>query len=268
MTSKTMRHPSSTPVLHREFLERAIPLLAADPRIVGVAATGSYAEDAMDAFSDIDLVVACEPADHAGLMRDRVALAEKLGRLVAAFTGEHVGEPRLLICLYGPPALHVDIKVVSLDDLASRVDEPVVLWERDGRMSAAYAAGVGAYPQPDPQWIEDRFWVWVHYGASKIARGELQEAFDFLSYLRVTVLGPLGSMRRGWKPTGVRRVETDPAFAAQLAGTVGELTPHALIDALNNAVSAYREVRPASIRFKSEAERVATGYLDELRRGR
>jgi hypothetical protein len=30
--------------------------------------------------------------------------------LLVGFTGEHVGEPRVLICLYGPPVLHVDLK--------------------------------------------------------------------------------------------------------------------------------------------------------------
>ena len=263
-----MRHPSTTPSLHGDFLDRAVPLLAGDRRIVGIAATGSYAENAMDAFSDVDLVLACEPGDHAGLMQDRRALAGKLGPLVAAFTGEHVGEPRLMICLYGPPALHVDIKVVALGDLARRVDEPVVLWERDGRMTAAYAAGAGAYPQPDPQWIEDRFWVWVHYAALKIARGELQEAFDFLSYLRVTVLGPLGLVRGGRKPTGVRRVEADPPLARQLAGTLGALDRRALADALRNAVAGYREFRPASIASNLDAERVAMDFLAEVARAR
>lgn len=220
----------------------------------------------MDAFSDVDLVLACQPEDHASLMQDRAAVAGTLGPLVAAFTGEHVGEPRLLICLYGPPALHVDIKVVVLGDLARRVDEPVVLWERGGRMTAAYAAGAGAYPQPDPQWIEDRFWVWVHYAALKIARGELQEAFDFLSYLRVTVLGPLGLARSGRTPAGVRRVEADPALARQLAGTVGALSRRPLADALSSAVTAYRELRPSSIGFNLDAERVATGFLGEVAR--
>jgi hypothetical protein len=262
-----MRHPSSTPSLHGTFLDRAVPLLASDPRILGVAAAGSYAENAMDLFSDLDLVVACEPADHPGLMQDRAVLAATLGPLVAAFTGEHVGEPRLLICLYGPPPLHVDIKVVRLGDLACRVDEPLVLWERDGRMTAACAAAAGAYPQPDPQWIEDRFWVWVHYAALKIARGEWQEAFDFLSYLRVTVLGPLGLMRGGRKPTGVRRVESDPDLAAKLAGTLGALNRPALAVALNNAVAIYRELRPSSIEFKRDAERVAAGFLEEVLRG-
>jgi len=260
-----MRHPSSTPPLHREFLDRAVPLLAADRKVAGVAASGSYAQNAMDEFSDVDLVLACEAADFPALMQERTALARQLGPLVAAFTGEHVGEPRLLICLYGPPALHVDIKVVALDDLASRVDEPVVLWERDGRMTAAYASGAGAYPAPDPQWIEDRFWVWVHYGALKIARGELQEALDFLSYLRVTVLGPLGLQRAGLPPNGVRRVESDPSLALALASTVGPLERHALIECLENAIRAYRALRPAGVEAGREAERVALDFLGALR---
>ena len=220
----------------------------------------------MDAFSDVDLVLACEPGDHQSLMQDRRSLAERLGVLVAAFTGEHVGEPRVLICLYGPPALHVDIKVVVLSELAFRVDEPVVLWERDGRMTSAYATGAGAYPEPDAQWIEDRFWVWVHYAALKIARGELQEAFDFLSYLRVTVLGPLGLMRSGRKPTGVRRVEADPALARQLASTLGALNRDTLADALNNAVTVYQELRPSSVNLNLDAERVAMGFLHDVAR--
>ena len=47
-------------------------------------------------------------------MQARVQLAESLHLLLAAFTGEHVGEPRLLICLYRSPLLHVDLKYVSL----------------------------------------------------------------------------------------------------------------------------------------------------------
>jgi len=263
-----IQHPASAPSVHREFLDRAVPRLAADRRVVGVAAAGSYARDAMDAFSDIDLILACEPADFNALLQDRAALAAQLGRLVAAFTGEHVGEPRLMICLYGSPALHVDIKVVALPDLAVRVEEPVVLWERDERMRAALAMGEAAWPRPDAQWIEDRFWVWVHYGALKIARGELQEAFDFLSYLRVSVLGPLGLSALGADPAGVRRVEAYPELACQLADTVGTLDQRSLAQSLAKAVAAYRRLRPASVDMRQEAETVAMDFLEDISRGR
>ena len=45
-------------------------------------------------------------------MGERRTIAESCGGLLAAFTGEHVGEPRLLICLYGPPLAHVNLKFV------------------------------------------------------------------------------------------------------------------------------------------------------------
>ena len=56
--------------------------------------------------------------------------AQRLGPLLASFTGEHVGEPLLLICLYGPPLIHVDLKFVALHDLEHRVEDGIVVWER------------------------------------------------------------------------------------------------------------------------------------------
>src|SRR5438445_5441981 len=123
----------------------------------------------MDEFSDLDLLVATEPSDHGSVMTDRRRIADSLGPLLAAFTGEHVGESRLLICLYdAKQPLHVDLKFVALPDVAIRVEDPSVLWEREGRLTRALEDGAAEYPMPILQWIEDRFWVWVHYAAAKI----------------------------------------------------------------------------------------------------
>lgn len=89
------------PEPHAAFLRSALPRLAADPRLVGVAAGGSYVTGTIDVHSDLDLVVVVEPSAQAEVMVSRAVLASGLGRLLVAFTGEHVGEPRLLICLYG-----------------------------------------------------------------------------------------------------------------------------------------------------------------------
>ncbi len=145
-------------------------------------------------------------------------------RVSSVFIRDRIGvnEPRLLICLFGPPLLHVDLKFVSLPDLAERVEDPLVLWERDGRVSAALSLGTAAYPQPDLQWIEDRFWTWVHYTTVKIGRGELFEALDALAFLRSRVLGPLVLLDRGVQPQGLRRIEVPaPDCVAAMRGTVG-----------------------------------------------
>lgn len=260
-------HPASLPDSHRRFLDDAVVRLAHDPRIVAVAAGGSYVSDTMDAYSDLDLVLASEPSQHEAVMADRHGIAAGLGVLLAAFTGEHVGEPRLLICLYDAPLLHVDLKFVALPDIAIRVEDPVLLFDRDGRAAAALATRHAVYPAPDPQWIEDRFWIWVHYGTTKIARGELFDAIAMINVLRWSVLGPLALQQAGARPSGVRRIEHhDAAFARRLQTTVPMYSRTDVCRALHACIALYRELRArtAVAAPRSAAEAAALRYLDAL----
>ncbi len=252
-------------VAHATLLDAVVGRAQADPRVAGVLAAGSLASGAVDGFSDLDLVIVCEPEAWPAVLETRSAFAAASGPLLAAFTGEHVGEPRLLICLYGPPLVHVDLKFVLADDLAHRVDEPVVVWARDARVADALADGVTAYPRPTGQWLEDRFWVWVHYAATKLGRGELFEALDFLAFLRGRVFGPLILDAAGAQPNGVRRLEqVAPDWVAPLAGTVASYDAASIGRALHAAVELYlalRAPRTASVVVRPEAEHAARAYL-------
>ena len=257
------------PAPHAAFLRAALAKLRDDGRLVGVAAAGSFARAAVDAHSDLDLVIAVEPAHFEAVLRDRPAIADSLGPLLTAFVGDHVGEPRLLICLYGPPLLHVDLKFVSLPDAAHRVDECVVLWERDGRLRAALATEAAAYPAPDRQWIEDRIWVWVHYMAGKIARGELFETLDGLGFVRARVLGPLLLQLRGAQPNGVRRLESAaPERVAALRATVAGHDAASCARALRATIELYRELRDLGadepLLRRSAAETASCAFLDDV----
>ncbi len=266
--------PAHVPRQHAAFLHRAVPRLASDARVIGVAAAGSLAGGQMDEFSDLDLVIGIEPDAVSSMMTARQAVAADLGPLAAAFTGEHVGEPRLLICLYEgepePAPLHVDLKFVSLEDLGPRVDEPVVLWARDARFAVALLAGEGRYPPPDPQWIEDRFWVWLHYGAARLGRGELFETLDMLGFLRSRVFGPLSLIEAGATPSGVRRLETQaPERAAAVAATVAAYDGASCLRALMAAADLYRSLRDGispPVLPNRDAERVALDYVHAVAR--
>jgi hypothetical protein len=159
------------------------------------------------------------------------------------------------------------LKLVELSDLADRVEDPVVLWERDHRVSAALRHGTAHYPEPDARWLERRFWVWVHYAAVKIGRGELFEALHVLDFLRASVLGPLGLLRAGARPSGVRRVETEaPELARRLRETLATYDRADCLRALGASVNVYRWVRPAGSPAVSAAEQRVMRYLDELSR--
>ncbi|MGV9988220.1 hypothetical protein [Streptomyces olivaceus] len=103
-----------------------------------------------------------------------------------------------------PPAVELDSGAER--DFAERIEDPEILWDCDGLLASSLAQQPPAAPSIDLQWIEDRFWVWVHYGVTKLGRGELFETIGFLAYLRDTVLGPLAVRRVGADPRGIRHL--------------------------------------------------------------
>jgi len=256
------------PPAARPMVEAAIAAARADPRIVGLMVGGSAVTGTMDEFSDLDFVVVCRDEHQPELLKEAPAFAAGLGPLLACFTGEHVGEPRLLIALYGPPPLHVDLKFVADRDLDDRVEDGLVLWQRDGAVEAALHRAEAVWPRPpDPQWIEDRFWVWVHYGAAKVGRGELFECLDVLAAFRGMVFGPLIALGRGQRAAGVRRLERlAPDLVPALAATVGDHTAEGCLAALRASVDLYRRLRgdAAGLVRRGDAEAASLDYLAEI----
>jgi len=272
---KTKKQPVSfqnkyhLPPLHADFLERALPVWQEDARILAVAAGGSFITREMDEFSDLDLIIAVAPEFFLEVLKERKQIAGRAGKLLAAFTGEHVGEPRLLICLYSPPLLHVDLKFVALPDAVERVEDPVILWERDHCLTSVLQKTKPNYPMPDLQWIEDRFWVWIHYVAGKIGRGELLEAYDNLSFLRLNVLGPMALMAVGARPSGVRKIEKHARdYLSDLLNTLANYQPLSCAQALRATVKLYLVLRnkleDKTLVKHIKVEKAVMLYLDEI----
>jgi hypothetical protein len=254
------------PLPMRPFVEAAIAAARADPRVVGLTAVGSAATGVMDEFSDLDLVVVCRDEDHPGLLGDAPAFAAGLGPLLSAFTGEHVREPRLLLCLYGPPPLRVDLKFVAGSDLDQR-EQGRVLWQRDGALDAAPRRGPAVWANASPQWMEDRFWTWVFNGTTKVGRGEYLACLEEIAFLRRTVFGPLIAQRRGYLPNGVRRLEQiAPDLVPALAATIGDHSATGCLRALRAAVDLYQQLRgePPEVVRRTAAEAATLAYLSEI----
>ena len=267
-----MKQFNHLPSPHREFLLSAVEKLKNDLRILGVAAGGSLILNNIDEYSDLDLVIVVDPAKYPELFQERKHIAQNMGPLLESFTGEHVCEPRLLICLYGPPLLHVDLKFISLDDINNRVEDPVVIWERDSILNTRLSGEKAKFPSPDLEWIENRFWVWIYYIAAKIGRGELFETIEGLSFLRTQVLGPMILHRAGARPQGVRRIETCGfAYLDKLKETLPRHDRESCFHALEAAIELYRNLRTELLKDQAALsnQRLITEvkkYLKDIKR--
>jgi len=255
--------------LHEDFVEKAIRILKADKRIVGISAGGSWITNSMDEYSDIDLVISVKPDSFSNVMDERIEIAKRLGDFLGAFTGEHVNEPRLLICLYGPPLLHVDLKFISAPDIINRVEDPAILWEKNAQVSSYIKQKPYKYPSPDLQWVEDRFWIWIHYAATKLGRGELFEVIEFISYLRQNVIGPFLLMKNGYRPSGVRRIEKKAKKELPLLiETVAEYNVLSCAKSLKAIIRLYCSLREyhkkADFIEHTDVEKESIKYLDEV----
>ncbi len=153
--------------------------------------------------------------------------------------------PRLLICLYGPELLHVDLKFVTLDMLTQRVEEPAVLFTRDHLALEQQLAKYSAqWLDMTPEWFESRAWIWLHYAVVKLGRGELFEAIGMLSFFREQVLGPMLCRRANLPQRGVRRIEfhgIDPD--GLLASTLATHDRDSVSIAIRKAIDAYITLR-------------------------
>ena len=252
----------------RAFINSAMPVLKKDERIVGVAVGSSHSRDAMDEHSGMEFIIAVEPSEYAGILKDMIDIAESLGELLACFTAEHIQRPDILICMYGNPLLHIDLTFKPLDKISDRPDEQLILFEKGTRMSDEYAKKPPAISAPDLQWFEDRFWIWVHYIAKKIGRGELFDAIEGLSFLRKNVLGPLMLLKNGKQPWGLRNVEVAaPQELPRLIMTLTDYNAENCIKALKSAVDLYiylRGYNKAKLVDREKAQRAALKYLSMI----
>jgi len=253
--------------MHEDFINQAKEKLQQDHRFLGLLAGGSMITGTTDEYSDLDLIVVYDAGYREEIMNHRVQIAEKLGNLLSGFTGEHVGEPRLVICLYGPPPLHVDLKFVTVQELEQRIENPLILWERGEEISSFIQRTSAAFPYPSPQWIEDRFWIWVHYGATKLGRGELFELIDHLTYMRNAVLGPLFLIKNGELPRGVRKLEKHASEELEeLKETIPTHSTKSCYHALQMTIRLYQRLRQhlGDFEYKRAAEQVSIAYLETV----
>jgi predicted nucleotidyltransferase len=255
----------------KQFINQVVERIKDDKNVIGLAVAGSLITDEIDEFSDVDLILV-KVDNVSNDFAKMENYAKSFGDYLNGFTGEHVGERLVLICLYDNPLLHVDIKFLTLDEFQNRIEDPIIFFDRERQLEKTIKSTKSEWPRLDFQWIEDRFWTWVHYAILKLGRGENFEALDFISFVRTFVISPMLQIKNGKLPRGLRKVEVNfpKSDLDKLKSTVPTYTIESLFDSLKNTIDIYTEVRqtifPSTIKLRTETERRTLEYLREVRK--
>ena len=255
--------------IQASFVNGITEVLKADDSVLGLTVGGSWLSGEIDEFSDLDLILVTKEKISGSIDRMK-AYASRFGKLLSAFTGEHIGDTRVLICLYDDPLLHVDIKFLTIDEFSKRVESPVILLDKSGELRKVIESTEAKFPKPDFQWLEDRFWIWIHYALLKIGRGEYFESFDFFGSLRSIVLGPLLHMKSHSDPRGVRKLEfiSSDEDINMIKATLPAYDKESLLRSLNASVALYRKLRSDlygdNVVLRTDAEESVMKYFDEI----
>ena len=256
--------------IQSQFAHNVVEVIRDEENVIGLAVAGSWLTNEIDEFSDLDLILVTKEK-ISGNKSQMLEYARRFGHFLSGFTGEHVGEPRMLICLFDNPLLHVDIKFVTLEEFSQRIETPVILLDKAGQLKNILEQTEPKFPYPDYQWIEDRFWIWVHYALLKIGRGEYVEAFDFFSFLRMVVFGPLLHIKNENLPRGVRKVEVQLVLKdfEQLLKTLPTYSRTALLDSLQYSIILYRQLRQdlfsSKVALQLETEEKVMKYFEQIK---
>ncbi|MBM9548422.1 aminoglycoside 6-adenylyltransferase [Leptospira sp. 201903074] len=256
--------------IFKNYIDNLINVVKLDPRFIAICCAGSAITDELDKYSDLDIVLITE--NHVTFSPIEMNhFANQIGNLLVGFTGEHVGENRLLICLYNSPLLHVDLKFIQIQDFNNRVENPKIIFDRYNQIPTIYKKTTAIWPNINFQWIEDRFWVWIHYAATKLGRGELFEAIDFLTFLRGNVLGPMLHLKYEKNPRGVRKLDfllSKPDIES-LKSTLAIYEFNSIFDSIFASIYLYCELRDllaASLTKQEAAEKESIQYLKDLKK--
>jgi hypothetical protein len=261
-----------TTTVHQHFVERTKALLFGDSRILGLAIGGSWMTGELDEFSDLDFYVVLDEKAVSMPFEEKRAIVQPLGKLLSFYKNGHDDNVAVSLFYYEPQLLHVDWKWISLSGFEKRVEDPEILFERENCLSEV----IGRYPSlgyalPELQYQESRFWTWMHYVLSKLGRGEIIEAYDYLCEVRSYSIGPLVLMKNGLSARRMRFAEKLPENDLEwIKKTIPtDCTALGCIDASLIMMQMFVYLRDAlktdNYISNNEAERACFNYLAYIR---
>jgi hypothetical protein len=252
--------------VHLNLVKKAESLIRTDNRFIGMALGGSWINKQLDEFSDLDIYLIM--SDHAVLSIDeKKEILCQYGELLCFYNNANDDNVTVSLFKIEEQLLHVDCKWIYLSGLRKRVENPDIIFEKDGLLSKYMRDFPNeGYEQPNLELSEMRFWTWMHYIFSKIGRGEIIEACSYLCEVRIYCLGPMILYKNKMTARRLRHAEQLPTEELLELKTTfpAECRAESCFNAAMNTIALYSKTRDAlaSADFKTNfcAEKACLEY--------
>jgi len=248
--------------MHRNLVKKAEICLKEDKRFTGMAIGGSWIDNKLDEFSDLDLYLIIDDAIALSFAEKKVIL-NGWGKLLSFYINGHDENVTVSLFDFAPNLLHVDCKWIPLEGFKKRVENPVVIFEKGNLLSKCIKdfPSLG-YELPNFELDEMRFWTWMHYVFSKIGRGEIIEAYGYLCEVRNCCVGPMVLHKNDLIPRRMRYAENLPeADLEQIRKTLPlNCDARGCFDATMHLIELYKNTRDALVSssfIKNDAAEIA-----------
>ena len=205
--SVPVRHGLFTPAQRERLREELIAAASGDPRVTGVAVTGSAAGGTPDRWSDIDLALGVAPAADMGAV-----MADWTARMYRSHGAVHHLDVARGATVYRVFLLRDTLQV----DIAFAPAAEFGAVGPTFRLVHGTAVGPRPAPARDPQELMGMCWLYALHVRSSILRGRPWQAEYMISAMRDHALA-LCCLRHGLPAQEARRVDCLPADAIAVA---------------------------------------------------
>ncbi len=263
------------PPHHQTIMNRFIAACQSDERVVAAFLSGSYARDAADAYSDIDLALITSDEAYDNFLAEREAFIQQLGKPI--FLEDYPGEDHLFVFSIFPDGTEVELGIARESHITGLYAGPYrVLLDKKGILTGESFS----WPQsPYDRQIETLhgliYWFWhtlSHHFINPIAREQLWSAYGALEDLRRSCID-MARLRQNFsmEAEGYERLEQAVPIEqlSPLQTTFCPVEREAMLRAALIVVRFYRNMVPTlaqahGISYPAELAQVMSERLERL----
>ena len=231
-----------------KFLKKYIDYVTIDNKIVGTILSGPAIEKRLEADTVLELIVIIEDNSYYKIIYERNKFASRFGNIISYYDDYNdtndTNDTNEFVCIYEKDLLQVTFKFVNASIILNKLFVGEIIYDKNNNLSDKLNITKKKNISLSIQWYENRFWILLNYGITKLNSNQLMEAIEYISFIRQSIITPMIHMKLNQQQRDSDYLEFDaPEFIDKLKLTVSLYDKSLISKAYEELVIFYIELR-------------------------